>query len=302
MTRLLFILAFALISSCVFTQVNFNNLQFQPQYPKRGDQVTITYNPAQTPLEKEKNIEAVVYIFTEKETFAKEIALTRKGTSYSGSFQLDTNARVAALSFLASDKKDGNGNKGYIIPAYDLQKPVAGAGLAYAMIYDGFGDYLFGLKAQPDLAFSYLEKEFNDYPEIRANNIMQYFQVLNKVKKQEAQPLIIKAMQEIEAKGNLPESLYMNFSSWYTRFNMKDKGDALAKEMKEKFPTGNWIQNEQMNLLNKEKDPVKLEQLVTEYIKKFPPQNDNEKNMHSYLNSRVASAYAKEKNGINSSF
>src|SRR5689334_9928869 len=88
-----------LIHFVAFAQVQFSNLQFKPSFPKRGDKVDFTYNPAATPVMKEKNITAVIYLFDQRGGKVKEVPLKKASGKYKGAFTVDSNATLIAFSF-----------------------------------------------------------------------------------------------------------------------------------------------------------------------------------------------------------
>jgi hypothetical protein len=160
-----FLIAVVCFFTCnAYAQVKFSNLQYKPLTPNRGDKLVFTYNPAGTPLMNEKNIDAVAYIFNYKAVpQVKEFPLKKVNGKYSASFTVDSNATLIAFRFESSDKKDANGQKGYLIPVYKGNKPVAGAAQAQADIYN-YAGRAFGIDEQPELTQAYLQEEWDNYP------------------------------------------------------------------------------------------------------------------------------------------
>ena len=188
--RLLLLLAHVLTLQAAFAQVKTEKLKWTPEFPRTGDKVTVTYDPSKTDLAEEKNIEAIVYMLSfDGMPVAVEFPIKKQGKIYTGSFEVDKSAKALAFVFSADKKKDINGSAGYLVPVYDdSRKPLPGAYLAYSVIYNGLGQYAFGLDAQPETALSYAEKEYTDYPQNRSQSLSPYLQLLNQVKKKEAQP------------------------------------------------------------------------------------------------------------------
>jgi thiol-disulfide isomerase/thioredoxin len=278
-----------------FSQVKFSNLQFKPSHPNRGDKLVFTYNPAGTPVMSEKNIDAVVYVFADKASAkVKEIPLKRTGGKYTGSFTVDSNATLIAFRFDGGEQRDGNGQKGYLIPVYKGEKPVAGAGLALANMYSSSGRIV-GIEEQPELALQYLQSEWKDYPERRVDFAIMYFNILHKVRPNEAPGILNTELKAMESAGNLTEAQYSTLEALYTQYKMKEKADAIAKEKKEKFPNGGWLKTEKLRKISGEKDLAKQEQMIHEYLKEYPSVDEASKQRNSYLISLLMNAKAKEK-------
>lgn len=283
---------------CLFVTIGLaqsSSFTTKPEYPKQGETVTITFNPGSILTPADKKLESVAYLFNEKSQKAQDIVLTKSAKGYSGTVKTDNDTRAIAFLFTSGEKKLNNGNKAYMLMMYDdQQKPVPGAHGAHAMIYQNYGNYLLGIESQPELALEYAEKEYADYPDTRSNSRVTYFQLLNSVKKKDAHPVIMKELQEIEAKGNLTEVDYQFLSSWYTRIQMKDKGEEIQNLVKEKYPEGIWKKNEMMNRFYAEKDPENLEQMYGEIVAKYPPKDEMEKSNHDYMQGYIARMYASD--------
>ena len=267
----------------------------KPEYPKQGETVTINFNPGNILTPSDKKLEAVAYLFNEKGQKAQEIVLTKAAKGYTGTVKTDKDTRAVAFSFTSGEKKLNNGNKAYMLMMYDdHQNPVPGANAAHAMIYQNYGNYLLGIESQPEVALEYAEKEYTNYPDTRKTSRATYFQLVNSVKKKEGHPVIMKELQEIEAKGDLTEQEYQLLSSWYTRLQMKDKAEELSKAMKEKYPDGSWKKNEMLNRIYAEKDPENLEKMYAELTTKFPAKDEADKSNYDYLQGYIGRTYASD--------
>jgi thiol-disulfide isomerase/thioredoxin len=291
---LLLTLLLQLVVCDLFAQVTFTNLQFKPAFPNRGDKLTVSYKPAGTTLMNEKNIDMVAYVFSEGPITVKEVSMKKTAGGFTASLPVDTAATAIAFRFDAGDKRDANGQKGYIIPIYKNDKPVKGASLSQAYVYNHLGR-LFGIQEQPELTLENLQAEWTNYPGKRPDFMVMYFNVLKKVKPDQALAIFEKEMKAMEDAGNLSEVQYAAMSGAYAQFKMKDKSDALIKEMKEKFPAGSWVSQESLMNIYREKDPMKKEEMITAFVEKYPPKNELEKRQNAYLFSMLAEANAKQK-------
>jgi hypothetical protein len=199
-------LAIAFLAIQLFAFAQTSSVTYQPLQPKRGDKVTFTYNPIKTPLSAEKGIEAAAYSFNATGgVMGKDIKLVKTGTVYTGSFVVDSNARVVGLAFTANEKKDPNNNQGYIITITQKGKPVEGVYIAMQMIYTAYGKYLFGMDSQPEKSFAAVEKEWNENVANREKMIGTYINELTSFKKKEAEPIVKQLIAEYLSKGNITE-------------------------------------------------------------------------------------------------
>lgn len=271
------------------------SLTWKPLQPRRGDKVSFTYDPGSTPLASEKKVEAYLYSFNNSNNTADDVNLIKTGNVYTGSFVVDTGARVMALGFHSGTKKDPNGKDGYLISAFQDGKEVAGTGLAYNMIYDYYGKYLFDMESQPERALAAMEKEWNAFPENRDKNLNAYLNILNRIKKKEAEPAILAILDKRLEEGHFTEPVLADLVNWYGRLNQKEKAGKLSDELKKNFPNGNWKKTEAIMAINKAKDPVEKEAALQSFLAVYPPVTEQDKTNLGYYITSVANAYALNK-------
>jgi thiol-disulfide isomerase/thioredoxin len=300
MKKLLFSSILLLSLSAATAQVKFDALQLMPQQPKAGQTVSFKYDKKLSSLIDEKNVDIVVNLFGEKGRKVLEPKITKTGTVYSGSFRLDSNTAGIAFGFSANDNqvKDNNAGDGYIVPVYtnDNQPSM----LYYIMagsLYSGYGERLFGMRTDAAKNLSLFEEGVKVHPEAinDKNYFSLYLNAINTAKKKEGELIILKHLKDIESKADITESEYGFLTQWYTRLKMKSRADSFTAIVKEKFPDGNWKKNEMANVINKGKDADSKKAAFEEYIKAYPPKEED-KYMMNYYRSMIASAYHKEKN------
>ena len=286
--------AFLLSAFAVCAQSAAINLKWEPVSPKPGEKINIQYEASKTNLAGSEKITALAYCFQGFNPAVLEIPLQKSGDRYSGSFTTDTGATVIAFLFKSEDKKDANGNEGYILRLSDQNgKPLPASYGVTAMIYSGFGNYLLGMDAQPEKSLEYLEKGYQENPSLRADLAAQYFQTLYQVKKKDAKEEIIKHMEALESAGAMNETLYNQLAGWYSRFEMEEKAGALTKAMKEKFPEGEWVRQEKMRGIFQEKDPARKSERILAVLEEHPALTENHKRDNEYLYSQLATIAAK---------
>jgi len=297
MNKLLCLLVFIAASFQISAQTHFTALKITPQYPMQGRKLSFEYNKNNSSLIKQPTLEVVVYQFTENGVKALEPVITKKGTIYLGSITLDSNTNCIAFGFSSGKEKDMNGSKGYILPVFNKNnQPLEGYYTWASSLYNGYGEYLFGLPNDADKGLAVLEEGLNENPLLK-NNIgffNSYLNALSRAKKNEAAPFIAKELEGFEAKGNLNEAGFNTLIQWYTRNKRKAKADSLTMAMKAIFPMGDWKKNEAGAALYKEKDPAKKAVLFQEYVEKYSSTESNKSQINNFK-SQLALAYGKAK-------
>lgn len=294
---------FLLALSFLFSTASFaQSFIYAPLKPKVGDKVSFTYNKSATPLAQKNNITFTIFFinFLDNKHSVIEITPTNKGNIYSGSFVVPANAHQIAFSAKEGEVKDDNKKNGYIIPVFDASgNEITGANYTLgSIVSNGFGEYYFGTENNIEKGLMLVEKDWNENPTSRIKMMSQYFSLLNRVKKKDAEPIIIKSIENIEASGNLTENDYEMVSYYYTRFKQADKLLALQKTMKEKYPDGNWKKNAERASINAITDLDKRMIAIDEFVANNPAKDDINKAMNSRLYSTLVSTYANDKTGI----
>jgi thiol-disulfide isomerase/thioredoxin len=281
--------------SALHAQVSFDALSLANKYPQQSQSLTFTFDQKMSPLKNEKNIDIAVYEFTSKGLKVKEPKLVKKGNSYTGTVMVDSNANVLAFGISNGDSKDNNGGKGYIVPVYTKSNvPVKGYYTGGSQLYAGYGEYLFGMANEPQKSLDLLEEGTKQYPEMKDDAAFygSYLNAIGAAKKKDAEPVITEKLKGIESKPTLTENDYNLLSSWYGRFKNKAKSDSLIAAMKQKYPNGNWKNNELMGRFNKEKNGDKkamlYDSVVAALSDKLSPETKDQ------LKAQVAQAYLTE--------
>jgi thiol-disulfide isomerase/thioredoxin/uncharacterized protein YfiM (DUF2279 family) len=301
MKKAIFTLSFFSIILQLSAQVTFTALSFSPQYPQVNNSVNFEYNSNYSPLIRQKNIEIVAYLFSDKGQKVVEPKTTNAGGIYKGSLQIDSNTTAIAFSFVADKEKDVNSSKGYIIPIYTTSKmPVEGYYSAACNLQNGFGENLFGMQTDAQKGLDILEEGIKSNETIKSKPqfLNQYLSVLSKVKKKDASPIIQNELQAFEARGNITEQGYNVLIQMYMREKKKDKADSLTTAMKAAYPNGSWQQNEAGMAFNKEKDIAKKKILFDGFVAKYGVEEKN-KFMIDNFRGQLADAYAKAKDYSN---
>jgi thiol-disulfide isomerase/thioredoxin len=297
MKKIIFTLGFLVFIMQLSAQVTFSALSFSPQYPQANTKVNFEYNSNYSPLIRQKNIEIVAYLFSEKGLKIVEPTTKNNTGIYKGILQLDSNTTAIAFTFGTDKEKDINSSKGYIIPIYTNKKiPVEGYYSSACYLQNGLGESLFAMETDPAKGLALLEENIILNPKIKNNPefFNQYLSVLGKAKKKEAAPIIASELQNFESKGNLTEHGYNILIERYARDKKKEKADSLTAAMKTAYPNGEWKINELSMVFYKEKDVAKKKTLFDEFVNKFGLDEKN-KFLLDNFKGQLAQTYAEAK-------
>ncbi|WP_169927076.1 TlpA disulfide reductase family protein [Mucilaginibacter auburnensis] len=122
----------AMLALCSTIKAQEKNFVFEPQRPKPGETVQITYDPEGTPLEGQKLVKAVVYSYSNYAWKASDVHLHQVGNQYKASVTLDKQCGLVAFKFKGGDSTDTNNEKGYAFMTIDPEHPSVNAPGAYA--------------------------------------------------------------------------------------------------------------------------------------------------------------------------
>jgi len=296
------ILLLLLISVSSFAQQNFS---YTPEKPKPGETITITYRTAGDIANTILPVEAVVYqagIPADKEgemafkQKAEDLALVKKGDTYTASFVVAPYASFIYFSFSADKKFDNNFNTGYYIQLYDGEKPAKSSNYSKFLFYQYMGNQT-GMERNNEKALEAIEQEIKLYPETRKSFLLSYFRLYNSVNKDAAGALVQKEIESLLRTGMKEETDYDNVAGLYSIAKLPEQAKMITGLKKEKFPKGKWTINETMQAYYGEKDLKKKEDMLAEIIRNTETNTDwaNVKRNLSFYKGLLINTYIKNK-------
>ncbi|RYG03206.1 MAG: hypothetical protein EOO02_08955, partial [Chitinophagaceae bacterium] len=129
-----------LIAGMVVNVAAQQPLKFQPEKPKPGEKITISYNPSGTTLMGLENPDAIIYMLEGALPVAKEVKLAKSGTGYTGEFTTNDSTHALFVVFEKDGKKDFNAADGYYTYLYSKEgQPVQGARKDVALVLNSYG-------------------------------------------------------------------------------------------------------------------------------------------------------------------
>lgn len=289
---------FALLTIFGNLQAQFTALELSNKTPKQNEKISFVYNKKYSPLVKEPGVDIVVYEFTDKGLRVEEPKITKKGDLYSGSFMVDSNTNAILFGFSYKEEKDNNGKNGYLVPVYNSKNKIVPRYYTSAsQVYRGHGEYLTGMVANKEKAWALLEEAVAADPSLKKNYsfLDEYLGGLFRNKKEEGRKLIQQELEAYEKNGIETEWNYYLVSMWYSnRLQNKEKADAIIAAMKVAYPNGDWVKSDAGEVISKEKDIVKKEQLFKEYLVKYPETKES-KQQTDHFRQQIAESYAAAK-------
>lgn len=285
----------ALVPGAACLAQGTSRLTTSPAVAHPGQTINITYNPADTKLEKQTDIKGVVYLFNKKRAFyATDLNLTKDAGVWKGQLAIPDTIVLAGIKLSADKATDNNDNKGYIIPVMNAaNKPVEGEQMAEGFLYQAAGS-LIGLKTNGKEAQLHYDNEFAAYPQSLNSMHNMYYALLN-ANKETAKAAAEKKV--ILSAFKNPTATENDLSLLANAFYSADKPlyDSLSKAMLTRFPKGNMAIAQAATPIYKETDPDKKVALYNTLNANYTLSKAFNDNMFT----GIATAYAAKKDYAN---
>ncbi|MEO7047543.1 MAG: hypothetical protein ABI091_19750, partial [Ferruginibacter sp.] len=292
---ILFIVVCIILSQVVYAQ-NKSALTLSDEHPQAGKNYTLNYNPTGTPWDGQKSIAVKMYYFTDpaKNVSSIEMPVKKEFGIWTAKFELPKTAKAFYFSVSADKITDTNNGNGYTFFVYNNGKPVksANAFLATLYVYD---NPRAGTIKNIDLASSYLNKEFEEFPQSRKPFVQTYYNSLLNSGDEAKKALLSQTLYESLKSDN--EKDWMTARNYFYQLKKNKTSDSVTLAAKIKFPLGEIVRNEEVQNIYNAKTAAEKEQAYKAWILKFPPQKfTGSKIGYDYASNSVATAFAKEKN------
>lgn len=269
-----------------------SHLNLSDAKPKPSEKISVTYDPAGTPLAGESELSGVVYFLDNKDYPVADLDLKPSGKQLKGEFTVPANAKAFFVKIFKDDKTDDNSEKGYTYYVYNGKEPVEGAYASKAyMLQSGMGEAFAKIKINKEEAASLYQKEFTAHPGAEKEYRSNYYNLLQINKTPESAKLLASKIAALE-KSHDEKDLVAAYN-FYARSGKKAKADSLSGIIKTKFPAGELSQNELGMTFNREQDLKKKEALYNDYIAKYPEKADDKYSIQDNLRLQLAMAYLK---------
>ncbi|MEO7046465.1 MAG: TlpA disulfide reductase family protein [Ferruginibacter sp.] len=292
---ILFIVVCIILSQVVYAQ-NKPALTLSDQHPHAGKNYTLNYNPTGTPLDGQKSIVVKMYYFTdpEKNVSSVEMPVKKESGIWTAKFELPKTAKAFYFSVSADKITDTNNGNGYTFFVYNNEKPVVGANAFIATLYV-FDNPRAGNTKNIDLATSYLNKEFDEYPESRKPFVQTYYNILLNAGDETKKALLSQTLYE--SLKNDDEKDWMMARNYFYQLKKNKTVDSINAASMIKFPTGEMARGQAVQTVYNATTAAEKEKAYKAFILKYPPAKvTGSKIIYDYASNNVATTYAKEKN------
>ena len=268
-----------------------DHLKLSTQYPAAGEKITFIYDPAGTPLAGKADLEGIVYFMNNKDNPTKDIDLKKDGKLFIGSFTVPATAKFFFVKLSNDDSVDNNKGKGYMYFVYKDKQPVAGAYALKADIYSGGGDESANIKEDVALAITLYQKEFETYAQSKKEFQEDYVDALLASEYVADRTLADEELTQMVKSGD--EKMMSSAADTYTSIGKTTQAELVNSVIRSKFPEAA-AKNDLRDAIYKQTDPVKMEAMYKEYIKKYPAIIEEEDaNVQDNFRLNLAIAYLK---------
>jgi thiol-disulfide isomerase/thioredoxin/tetratricopeptide (TPR) repeat protein len=259
------------------SQKEFNGkLSFYPENPAPGDEITVTYISDSTSLAGAETIKMVVHLYSNELDSTFGVDMQKERNSWKANFRSSDNHFGALVIFKADEKVDNNNKNGYFINFYKgTNEPIPGSLAGSAVAVSSWGAFYAGLERNRERALELFQEEFKNNPGLEREFISPYLLNLVTLYPEKSDSIYQSLAEKTEKHSDLNEKEINLLITFYgmTKFYDQDKVDSYLNMMKEKFPTGDYLQNDFMNKLRTESDPEKRAKMADEFTAKFPENN-----------------------------
>jgi len=256
---------------------------YSPERPLAGEEIAVQYYPEGTSLEKAEEIYLVAYSYTKGSPEAKDFLMTKKGKTWTATFSSDEKSRGILIKFVHEEEVDNNEKNGYLISLYDKNGNPAPGGLAgLAEAFSSWGRYFLEMEGDMELAFAYFEKEFDIHPELKREYLVPYLTIIAGIKRENGKEIILKEVDNLAGKSDLTEEEYSFIVGWYTRLNQIEKVQKYSAVIRDKYPQGNFVQEERFREFYVTQDVGEKIMLLEKFKTDFP-ESDFISAMHMYV-------------------
>ena len=274
-TLLMILPAFALLAQKQVSTVN-------PSKPKVGDSVLLSYDAAAKAanLRDVNEITAEALLIKEKGMpELVEVPLTKKGTSWTGSFKITDEVMLFLLRYASGEKTDDNGENSWDVFVYDQGQPRRGAYYFRSMINRSSNYAGFKRQKNDDAMKTDLAKELELYPDNWRARTFEWGLARRANPGEETDNRVKKELADLYKKFADDEEAVSPLLYWFQQIGQKEKADEIEASWKTKNPKGMVAQAAAQRAVFAEKDPVKRVELLEKFLEEFTQKDNNMKDL-----------------------
>jgi len=279
MKKIKLILFFFGITSTLLAQTSGQKFFLTPEHPNAGEEITITYDAADSPLANAKHVEGVVYTYDNFRWLADDITLKSTGDKkWQTKMKLSDKAAFITCVFKSDTIKDNGGKMTY---SWILEK--------------GLGSYVgWGFLRSPDLqdqvpnivhdsafikkevSLFWINNELKYHPESRTH-VFYEGSKLKQLETGEQQPKLIKReVRFVLGEKNLDNPTQYNIQKTIGLMAQPEHKvftDSVQNVLLKRYPNGVWARDLEIKKIFSEPDFDKKVAMYNAFEKNFPQSN-----------------------------
>ncbi len=266
-----------LLSGAVFIPLLLSAqvLTIDPQAPKIGDRVSITYNASAqgAVLSDVKEIEAgAMLMHPDGLPVLVTVPLEKKANGWTGDFLLkDADARLIVVLVRAGEKTDNNNGNCWTAMVYGADgKPVPGANIAYGNFLAGSGVMDFTHERDYDAGLAAIKEEQTLYPSNWKAYPAEWTILLRKSRGADTRPDLRSDVDRRFKQFGNDEDAESAMLYWLGQVGEGARADSIQKEAATSHPLGLITQRARENAISAERDPQRRADLLVAFLKDFP--------------------------------
>ncbi len=211
-------------------------LRLEPNHPRPGQQVTLTYDPAKTKLAGASTVNFVVYwLRPEGEPSAQEITPTRSGGTFQATFVIPDTAAAMAFVFEHDERRDTNGGQGYAQQLFRADGGTApGSYVSLAQAHLNYYTHVRLEDRDTQEARALFEREFREYPASKRKYLSAYLTTLNP-RHTEDRAAILRITEQVAALPDLTADELNAIANGYHQAGKSDQEKAIREKRKQQF-------------------------------------------------------------------
>lgn len=246
---------------------------FYPEFPKPGEQITVMYISDSTNLAGSESIEMIIHLFNNDLDTTFAIEMIKDGIGWKGEFRSSEKHYGALIRFNSIEKSDNNNKEGYFIHFSESDRKLIPGSLAgTAVSVSSWGAFYADLERNRERAFELFQKEFEINPEKERDFISAYLLTATTLFPHSSDSIYQAIANRTEKHSDFHEKEIGFLISFYgmKNFYIQEKADTYINMMEQKFPAGEYAQNDFLNKMRTESDPAKRVQMANEFESRFP--------------------------------
>lgn len=274
MTKILFttLALLILFTSCGGPEFE-GTFSISPDKPQAGEEITVMYDPAGTPLEGVENVDMVAYLYSVDLDDAVGIEMKKEGQGFTGTFSTFPSTRGVVVKFVQKDdyeNADNNNKEGYLIEIYDEDgNVVAGSKAGLAAGYYFWASSA-GIDRDGEKSVATFNKAFAENTDVKNEYLDSYFNVLLRVRPDEADTIIKSELTTVEQKADLTENELGLLAKWFAKVKEPEKAETYRAKSLELYPDNKFAQEDAAQLVDNASTAKEMAKELKTFEEKFP--------------------------------